>query len=178
MRTRVRAVVTYVPGAILILLGIGAILAVPFAPSLMKMAIADTVGFGTSEGLARSGAQLGPWHSATAEEVADAHNVIRDLPAERFLARDGQIDACLHPVEFTLLRDKTGELRDFVVHLKPHWRVGSAMAVVLLSTAGPIGLGVLWLRIMRRRLPPDCDPKNTSAGQGSADGSAFPISMK
>lgn len=178
MNRWVRAIVTYVPGAILILLGTGLILTMPFAPGMMKMAIADTVGFGTSEGLARAGAQLSPWRPAAAKEVADAHSVIRDLPVERFLARDGQINACLHRVEFTILRDRTSELRDFVVHLKPHWRVGSAITVALLSTAGPIVLGVLWLRFMRRRWPPDLGLRSASPGQGPTDGSAFPISMK
>jgi len=113
-----------------------------------KMLIGDTVGFGSSEGLEQAG-HLGPWRPATAGDLAGEQRLF--LPTERYIVREGSVDAYLHHIKLMVVRDKAGEIRvDTVVHLDPQWRLGWAIFVVLGTTIGAIFVGWSWIKLIGR----------------------------
>jgi hypothetical protein len=161
-RSRSQWMRCHLPGIVSIGLGLIATAWWLFFIPLSRVAIFDSVGFGTSEGLEARGV-LGPWRPASTADMAGGAT-LPELPAERYLARDGWVDAKLHRVYLTVLRDREGTRRDTVTRIKPVWRKGWAAFVIAGSTLGPLAMGLFWIfRAGRRRMLPESILQNTDS---------------
>jgi len=136
-----RKMIIYMPGIAAIAIGVCGLVALLMLLPMLKVVIADSVGFGTSEGIEQNGGQLGPWRPATSGDVRNEPRL--HLPVERYVIRDGWTNAYLHRVSLSVVRDQKGEFGDVVVHLDPHWRVGAVVAWFLLVVIVPAAFAVL-----------------------------------
>ena len=148
MSNKLRWVLRYALGTAAMICGVVMVLYWMLILQFSNMLIADTLGFASSEVLESVG-QLGPWRPATADDVKGEYRLF--LPMERYIVREGYVDAYLHHIKLMVVRDKTGEFYvDTVIHLDPHWRVGWATFVVLGTSIGPIIIGWFWIVLVGR----------------------------